>query len=174
MTSKRNASIYVRYNPGVINTIKNRFYAKILLPNENGCMIFTGGKTKKNLGYGLFYDRNGQKRAHRFSYEIHVGVIPSGLEVLHTCDTPSCVAPNHLKTGTHQENMQDAKNKGRTFRIPPRHGESNNMSKLSEKDILEIRRQLKLGHTKIVIARRFDITRQNLRSIELGKTWGHI
>lgn len=174
MNKKRNASIYVRDNPGIINTINNRFYAKVLLPNENGCMFFVGGKNKKKLGYGIFYDRNGQKRAHRFSYELFYGSIPKGLEVLHICDTPCCVAPEHLKLGTHKENMEDSKNKGRHFKIAPRYGEDNNMSKLTEKDVLEIRKQLNAGHVKAVIAKRFKITKNNLRSIELRKTWNHI
>jgi len=163
---------YVRYHPGIINTIMNIFYSNVLLPDENGCMKYIGGKG--HYGYGIFYDRSGQKRAHRFSYERHVGEIPKGLEVMHLCDNPSCVAPDHLRLGTHKENMNDCKRKKRNYLIPARYGEENNLSKLKAKDVIEIRKQLDMGYSIKNIANRFGVTTQNIRYIKLRLIWKNI
>lgn len=51
--------------------------------------------------------------AHRISWEIHRGNIPKGMYVLHKCDVPGCVNPDHLYLGTQSENMRDAYHRGR-------------------------------------------------------------
>lgn len=90
-----------------------RFWAKV--KKTSGCWLWTAAL--RNKGYGAFcYKQNGrtiQGRAHRFSYEIHKGPIPPGLFVLHKCDTPSCVNPQHLFLGTIQDNVNDMLNKRR-------------------------------------------------------------
>ncbi len=163
---------YVRYHPGILNTMMNRFYARVLIPDDNGCMRYIGGKG--HYGYGIFYDRTRQVRAHRFSYERHFGVIPRGLEVMHLCDNPWCVAPEHLTIGSHKENMNDCKRKKRNYLIPARYGHENNLSKLKEKDVIEIRKQLEMGLSNKNIANRFGVTTQNIRYIKSRKIWAHI
>ena len=77
-----------------IVTVK-RFWAKVDKSGE--CWLWTG--SKRNKGYGAFVwsDDDGlvvQGRAHRFSFEIHIGPIPTGMCVLHSCDNPPCVRPD--------------------------------------------------------------------------------
>jgi hypothetical protein len=95
---------------------KFREAEKFFLKVEKGpsCWIWTGSRAGKNH-YGAFYLNGVKYRAHRFSFMIHVGEIPAGLEVLHRCDTPLCVNPDHLFIGTQKDNIHDAINKGRIY-----------------------------------------------------------
>lgn len=78
-----------------------------------GCWEWTGGTTQ--FGYGAFRkDGRIQVNAHRYAWELTYGPVPVGLYVLHRCDNPKCLRPDHLFLGTHLENMADARAKGRT------------------------------------------------------------
>jgi hypothetical protein len=84
--------------------------------NDRGCWIWTGATV--DGGYGQFsLGRDGYasvvQQAHRWSYEHFVGAIPDGMCVLHRCDTPACVNPEHLFLGTQSDNMADMRAKGR-------------------------------------------------------------
>ncbi|AVZ72963.1 HNH endonuclease [Streptomyces lunaelactis] len=81
-----------------------RFWVKVALPNENGCLLWTAGKTSR--GYGAF-DHCGRKVvAHRFAYAALVGPVPEGLELDHLCRDRACVTPDHLEPVTHVENVR--------------------------------------------------------------------
>lgn len=85
--------------------------------HPDGCWIFTGAKIA--TGYGKISDRRSHAVfAHRVSYAHFKGPIPPGLKVLHQCDNPSCVNPDHLSVGTQKENWLDARAKGRNFAKP--------------------------------------------------------
>lgn len=97
-------------------TTYERFEAKI--ERTPDCWEWVGGRNKD--GYGSFW--NGEHRdsgtpimvlAHRWAYESFIGPIPDGLYVLHHCDNPGCVNPNHLFTGTQADNVRDCEQKGR-------------------------------------------------------------
>lgn len=75
------------------------------------CWLWVGALFKS--GYGKFSRGDRKIRAHRASYELYVGKIPRGMQVLHRCDNPPCVNPDHLFIGTHMDNMLDMESKGR-------------------------------------------------------------
>lgn len=84
---------------------------------QNGCWMWRGHPTGSN-SYGRIKTKDGPMMAHRFSWTLHYGPIPSGLFVLHRCDTPLCVNPSHLWLGTGADNERDKVEKGRQARGP--------------------------------------------------------
>lgn len=78
---------------------------------STGCWIWTG-HTYSN-GYGVLKVFGKDVSAHRYSYQLHKGPIPDGMEILHSCDVRGCINPDHLRVGTHQENMAEAAERGR-------------------------------------------------------------
>lgn len=103
---------------------------------------------------------------------LKVGEIPKGMCVCHHCDNPPCCNSDHLFIGTQADNMGDCKKKGRNSWVS-RPGETNNLAKLSEKDVKMIR-HLCGSKTYTSIALRYGVTRQNISHIDKRKTWKHI
>lgn len=77
----------------------------------SGCWLWRGASVPR--GYGVIYFNGRQTYTHRVSYELHVGPIPDGLFVLHRCDVPACVNPDHLFIGSAADNVADMMAKGR-------------------------------------------------------------
>jgi len=81
--------------------------------SETGCWEWTASRSVG--GYGMFYpDARSKIGAHRFSWFLAFGPIAEGLQVCHRCDNRRCVRPDHLFLGTHQDNADDMKKKGRS------------------------------------------------------------
>lgn len=161
-------------------TTKNieNFWLKVHLQagNEEDCWLWMNCKNKQ--GYGQFrWSRDTGEckagKAHRFSYELHHGTIPEGLQVLHKCDNPSCVRPDHLFIGYNLDNIRDREAKGRGV-LPRLRGEQCSWSKLSEKQCLEIRGWVELGFSQLSVAQRFGICQQHVSSIIQHRCWKHI
>lgn len=98
----------------------NERFWKNVHKTESGCWVWCG--PQGHNGYGMFWNDGRSVRAHRLSLEMSTGKrIPTGMLVLHKCDNPPCVNPDHLFLGTHHDNAIDAVNKGRWVNhIPPK------------------------------------------------------
>src|SRR6185295_12854167 len=89
------------------------FWSRVKKGQPDDCWPMHGANFE---GYPTMSIRRRSKRANRVSWEIHKGPIPSGLWVLHKCDNPPCVNPNHLWLGTPQDNIADMVAKNRQAR----------------------------------------------------------
>jgi hypothetical protein len=89
--------------------VTDRFWEKVDRSGE--CWVWIGGRRPN--GYGAFYVGRRKVGAHRVSYQLAFGVDPGDLDVLHRCDNPPCVRPDHLWLGTPVDNALDARAKGR-------------------------------------------------------------
>lgn len=181
-------------------TTEQRFWAKVfVVPDDDSCWLWTGGKTPK--GYGCFWTGERQTYAHRFAYEILYGPIPAGLCVCHHCDTPGCCRSTHFFLGTYKDNSADARAKGRTLsgnRNPARlyperlargdkhharlhpecvlRGAHNGNAVLTEEDVIEM---LKLWATtphpsKVAIAGMLGVSTSLVYHVLNGQSWNNL
>lgn len=135
-----------------------------------GCWVWIACKTS---GYGMFSLNGKNVLAHRIAYEELVGPIPDGLFVCHHCDNPSCVNPDHLFTGTVQDNVFDMMKKGRGIKAK---GEQHGMVKLSEDDVVEIRRRVAAGEyeNQTKLGKEFGVSNQLISRIASRGIWAHV
>jgi len=140
-------------------TLEQKFWSNVTTGNFYDCWEWRAGINSK--GYGAFWFNGKTISAHRIAWQITNGKIPEGMCVLHHCDNPRCCNPNHLFIGTHNDNVQDKVNKNRQAKE-----ENNGRSKLTKKDVREIRLLGKTKkYTKAALARQFNISRKQIRNI---------
>jgi len=132
------------------------------------CWIWNGAR--KPSGYGNFYVNRKYMSAHRASYTFHFGEIPEGKVVMHSCDNPSCVNPNHLRAGSHKENVRDMINKGRADGVP-RGSEYTPCCKLTWVKVREIRLKLSKGIKQSILAKEYEVSAAAISCINMGATW---
>ncbi len=131
----------------------------------SGCVEWIGPRSRYN--YGVFSSSiMGRMGAHRASWILHRGVIPDRISVLHSCDNPPCVNPNHLKLGDHHDNMKDRKANGNYCK-----GSKHFNSKLNEESVSKIYSD---SRTDGEIAKEFNIHRTVVLDIRNGKIWQHV
>lgn len=150
------------------------FWSKV--HRSDGCWFWQGSTNPD--GYGNFNIKRsdgswGCTKAHRFAWLVTHGQLPT-LNVCHHCDTPSCVRPDHLFTGTQADNMRDCQRKGRYSHKTGRIGSAHQHAKLKERDIPTIRALRASGETFKAIAGRYGVSDSTIQNIFNGHTWGHV
>jgi hypothetical protein len=138
----------------------SRFMDKVE-KRKDGCWVWTASKLQD--GYGCFKVGGKKISAHRYSYQAFKGDIPEGLVVMHSCDNPSCVNPEHLMAGTHKDNSQDAVSKGRMAS-----GSRNSSAKLTEDQVAAIKES---SETVVILANRYGVNQSTISKIRTGKKW---
>jgi hypothetical protein len=143
---------------------KCRFLAKTDKSTANGCWIWLGHITKR--GYGSFVPADGRKSslAHRESYRIFNGPLDDTKFIIHSCDNAKCVNPKHLRLGSAKENSEDAKSRGRL----------NNKERLSEIQVLNIRRLYFEGTSAEVLAKIYKRNIGTIQDIIYRVTWDDV
>ena len=129
-----------------------------------GCRVWTGMVNKPG-GYGRISYRGRQWRAHRLAYELLLAPIPEGMSLLHRCDNPLCINPNHLRPGTHAENIQEAYDKGR--KVSPG-GLRHPCRKLTAEQVAHIRIS---KEPAAAIARQLGLSKSTVARVRTGKTY---
>ena len=124
----------------------DKFKSLLSEPTETGCIEWTGYRMKS--GHGRLRIDGEKILAHRYAWSLEHGDIPEcsthyGTKVIcHRCDNPSCCNVDHLFIGTQADNIKDMDEKGRrSINIPPiKKGSESPSAKLTEIDVIEIRR----------------------------------
>lgn len=139
---------------------KYRFWSKV---NKTcSCWLWTAGCDSD--GYGGVSLNGKSCKAHRISWLLTYGEIPK-LDVLHECDTPACVNPEHLFLGTSQDNVIDAIRKGRRPE-----GEAHTSAKVKDADIQTIRFKVSIGIPMIIVGNEFGLSATQICRICNGQS----
>jgi hypothetical protein len=155
-----------------------RFWNKVDKNTDSGCWEWTAHLNRPG-GYGRIKINGRTEQAHRVSWEIVNGKIPSGKVVCHKCANTICVNPEHLFIGTQYENIQDVVDKGRNNCIK---GESHRWSKLTREDVLLIRDKYNtLNRGRMLVqdfvaqqANLYNVNPETIGAIIYGRTWRHL
>lgn len=145
-------------------TARERFESYVYYEPNTGCWLWGG--CDHGRGYGRFYFDGVNHKAHRAAYLLLVGPVPQGRHVLHTCDVKSCVNPQHLYVGTHQDNMRDAVVRGRIAR-----DERAARTKLAPADVRAIRADTR---TCRLIAADYGVRENTVSRIRAGTRRAHV
>jgi hypothetical protein len=150
-----------------IRPVSNRLTEKVNKDPISNCHLWTAHIN--NRGYGVIKVNGKMKLAHRVSLEIHLNtIIPNDKLVLHSCDTPSCINPEHLRIGSHKENANDKYERNRGHHPS---GSNHGRATLNEKQVKEIRRSKLLQKE---LAKIYHTSQSNIDLIKRRVTWKKI
>jgi len=143
-------------------TTAERFWSKAQLAPNNECFPWLGAKHQQ--GYGTFRYQGKSQYAHRVAWILVNGSIPNRLHILHRCDNPGCVRPDHMFLGTNKDNIHDSMVKGRRKGVK----HPGRVCKLSFEQVKQIR--VDLQHTsQQQIADAYGVSASTISLIATGR-----
>jgi len=145
--------------------LRIRFFEKVGERNERGCRPWLASCVTK--GYGAFWLNGKQELAHRVAFFLEHGRWPEPFG-LHTCDNRWCCEASHVFEGTHADNMEDMRSKGRG---DPNRGMSNGMARLTDEAVRAIRTRAKATRA---YAAEFGVSQAVVSKAQRGQTWRHV
>lgn len=135
----------------------------------DGCWEWSGYRNERGYGFTRVGGRGSRGvLAHRLSYMVNVGEIPDGLHVLHRCDNPACVRPDHLFLGTNLDNIRDRMAKGRPGSQAFKNKPSPNR-RLSDEQAAQLAAKFSAGTKPALLAVEFGVTREHAWRIGTGR-----
>lgn len=163
-----------------MKSLAERFWAKVN-KIEGGCWEWTAYKMRQGYGVLILGSRtDGSRRtelAHRVSYTLAYGDFPEDQVICHSCDNPACVRPQHLFIGSQADNMLDMREKGRSTKGRPSHlrGTAHPLSKLTESEVVEIRRRYASGGVSLAtLGKEFGVCPQTVHYIIKRRLWPQV
>jgi hypothetical protein len=145
-----------------------RFLDKVAPPDENGCHLWTAYTNR--YGYGHFKYLGRMVKAHRYA----AGMVdwPPEIQTRHLCNVRACVNPEHLTFGSNADNMRDMVEADRQAR---QKGVDNGQAKLTEEQVIKIRRRYAAGGvTQQSLGRDYGVDRSLIGFIVRREIWAHL
>lgn len=147
-----------------------RFEEKYIPEALTGCFLWIGA-IHSNWGYGSFRYNGKTIKAHRASYQIYKGEITNNLQVLHKCDNPACVNPNHLFLGTNVDNRNDMNKKNRAN---PPSGSNHWNAKITKDQVIKMRELFYAGEEITKLSIIYSLNKKHIQDICKRRSWRHV
>ena len=162
MTFPARRSVSAHPHPDLAEAVTvSRFWRLVKQGGPHECWEWLGDRDQH--GYGTFYYRGRMRGAHELALSFTTGEAKvSGLDTCHSCDSPPCVNPAHLRFDTRRSNVRDAIDRGRHWRPP---------SKLTAEDVALMRERRAAGARQKDLAEQFGVTDGQVSMIVRGLRW---